>query len=212
MEFPSNTNKDREPREEKPLEGKIIDPVVTNGAERRKTPLGRRFMETFVGGDAKSVVSYMLNEIAYPAARNMIVDAVSGGIERMVFGEDRPASRRSGVRFGGGSSFVSYNKMTGKGDPRDREKPRGLSREARANHDFGEIVLNTRAEAEMVRERLYDLVNEFNLATVGDYLQLCGITPEYTDNKWGWDDMHGSSIRKIREGYLLDLPRTKPVE
>lgn len=87
-----------------------------------------------------------------------------------------------------------------------------MSRQARANHDFGEIVLPTRAEAELVRERLYDLVNEYQLATVADMLQLVGETPEYTDGKWGWDDLHGTEIRKIREGYLLELPRTKPVD
>jgi hypothetical protein len=211
MEFPSNSHRVTEPPKEKP-EAKKVEPVVVNNVERRKTSFGRRFADTFVGGDARNVVQYVLFEVLVPAAKATITDAVSQGVERMIFGEGTGGSRRTGgYRSGGPSSYVSYNKFSSKRDP--REEPRGMSRQARANHDFGEIILATRAEAELVIERLFHLVNEYEVATVADLLELVGETPSYMDGKWGWDDMHGASVRRYRnEGYLLELPRTKPVD
>lgn len=213
MEFPSNSHNAGDPKEEKTAEPKRVEKVVVGDVERRKKPFGKRFTETFVGGDARNVVQYVLFEVLVPAAKDTIADAVSQGVERMIFGEARSPSRRTGYRPGGSSSYVSYNKFgSSKRDPRDRDEPRGLSRQARTNHQFDEILLATRAEAETVIERLYDLVNEYELATVADLLELVGETPSYTDGKWGWDDMHGATVRRVREGYLLDLPKTKPVD
>lgn len=86
-----------------------------------------------------------------------------------------------------------------------------LSRQARANHDFGEIILATRAEAEDVLEQLRELINQYEIATVSDLYQLVGHTGEFTDDKWGWDDLRSASIRPIRGGYLLNMPRTQPI-
>lgn len=214
MEFPSNSHHvAATPKEEKPAETKRVESVVVNNVERRKTTFGKRFAETFVGGDARNVVQYVIFEVLVPAAKDTITDAVSQGVERLVFGETRGGSRRGGFRPSGPSSYISYNKMGSRRDPRDRDEPRGMSRQARATHDFGEIILATRAEAELVIERLHHLVGEYEIATVADLLELVGESPSYTDGKWGWDDMSGATVRRYRnEGYLLELPRTKPVD
>jgi hypothetical protein len=215
MEFPSNSHQAKA-TEPQPDPVKKIDKVVTNDVTRRKKPLGKRFAETFVGGDARSVSHYVLFEVLVPAAKDTISDAVSQGVERLIFGESRSGSRRSGgYRSSGAGSFVSYNKMSQRNaDPRrEREDVRGLSRRARASHDFDEIILATRAEAEEVIERLYDIVRTYEVATVGDLMELVGATPNYTDNKWGWTDMTGARAERTRGGgYVLDLPKTEAVD
>ena len=59
---------------------------------------------------------------------------------------------------------------------------------------------------------MYDLVNSYDSATVADFYDLVGITSEFTDNKWGWTNLHGSRVIRARDGYLLDLPKPEPVE
>lgn len=213
MEFPSNSHQAKA-SEPKPDPAKKIDKVVTNDVTRRKRPLGKRFAETFVGGDARSVSHYVLFEVLVPAAKDTISDAVSQGVERLIFGESRSGSRRGGgYRSSGSGSFVNYNKMSQRNaDPR-REETRGVSRRARASHDFDEIILATRAEAEEVIERLYDIVSTYDVATVSDLMELVGATPNYTDNKWGWTDMTGARAERTRGGgYVLDLPKTEAVD
>jgi hypothetical protein len=193
-------------------EDKKIERVVTTEVSRRKKPLGKRFLETFIGGDAKSVAHYVLFDVLLPAAKDTAADAVSQGIERMLFGEVRSTSRRTGTRPGSGGGYTSYNRYASTAAPARREDPRGISRQARARHDFDEIVLATRVEAEEVIDRMFDLVSQYESVTVRDLYELVGISASYTDDKWGWTDIRGAGVTRIRNGYLLDLPKPDPLD
>lgn len=215
-EFPGNSRRERnapEPKEDP----KKIEAVVTGDVVRRKKPLGKRLIETFFGGDSKTVGHYVLMDVILPAAKDTFADAVSQAIERMLFGEARSSSRRTGARPSGTSGYTSYNRFsTSKpgGTPpwRDREDPKEISRQSRARHDFDEIILATRVEAEEVIDRLFDLVSRYEEATIADLYELVGITANFTDEKWGWTDIRGAGVTRIRNGYLLDLPRPEPLK
>ena len=206
-EFPSNSSR-KQVNIEKP-EPKKVERITSGEVVRRKRPLGKRMIETFTGGDAKGVWSYVTMDVMLPAAKDMIADAVSSGVERMIFGEGRSSSRRS-HRSGGNNGFVSYNRCS-PNTPRDggrREEPRTqMSRRARANHDFDEIILPTRVEAEEVIDRLFDLVSQFEQASISDLYDLVGVSGNFTDQKYGWTDIRGAGVTRVRNGYLLDLPK-----
>jgi hypothetical protein len=87
-----------------------------------------------------------------------------------------------------------------------------MSQRGRAKHDFDEIVLDQRSEAEEVIDRLYDVVNKYEQATVADLYDLVGLSSNHTDHKWGWTDLRGSGVSRIRDGYLLDLPDPEPLD
>jgi hypothetical protein len=206
-EFPGNSNR-KKAAEEPKVEQKKVDRVVTGEVVRRKKPWGKRFKEFFTGDDTQSVADYVMFDVALPALKDMVADVVSQGIERKLFGESRSSSRRraSSAPYG----HVAYNRpgapIIGGGR---REDPRGpsMSRRGRATHDFDEVVLATRHEAEEVIDRLFDLVSRYDAATVSDLYDLLGISGQYTDEKYGWTDMRGASVTRIKGGYLLNLPR-----
>lgn len=214
-EFPGNSRRVLKPTEkkEKTTPEKKIERVVESEVVRRRKPLGKRFLETFAGGDAKSVLGYVMMDVLLPAAKDTIADAVSQGIERMLFGEVRSTSRRTGHRPTGGSSgYVSYNRYTSGNPAMRREEPRSVSSRARARHDFDEIILATRVEAEEVIDRLFDLVSRYESATVADLYELVGVSGNYTDDKWGWTDLRGAGVTRVRNGYLLDLPKPENLD
>ncbi len=209
-DFPSNTNREKAAKASKTRKDdeKKVEKVVTQSATQRKKPLSRRFAETFVGGDAKGVWSYVAMDVLVPAAKDTIADAFSQGIERMLFGEARSGSRRRGGSSGG-NGFVNYSRYS-----KDDRRPesRELSRRGRSQFNFEEIVIQDRGEAEEVIDRLYDLVSQYNAATVADLYELVGITGRFTDAKWGWTDLRGAGVTRIRNGYLLDLPRPEELD
>ena len=215
-EFPSNSHlpKTAAPKPEKAAqpEPKKIEKVTEGEVVRRKKPLGRRLKETFVGGDAKSVWGYVMLDVLIPAAKDMISDAGSQFLERMLFGESRSHSRRSSSRPSGINGYVSYNRYA-QSTPYRREDPREyqMSRRARATHDFDEIILATRQEADMVIERLGDLIEKYGTASVADLYELVGVSGNYTDDKWGWTTIRGANPIRTRSGYLLDLPQPEPL-
>lgn len=217
-EFPSNRHKDKKAdRPQAPkAEEKKVQQVTQSEVVRRKKPLGRRFKETFIGADAKSVWGFVALDVLVPAAKDMLADAVSQGVERMIFGEARSTSRRTGRRPSDGPR-ISYNRYSGSGSrlvggPLEDRSHRDISRRARASHDFDEIILATRVEADEVLDRLYDLVSKYETATVADLYDLVGISGNYTDDKWGWVDLRGAGVTRVRHGYLLDLPKPEPLD
>ncbi|QPL14704.1 hypothetical protein SEA_SCHWARTZ33_59 [Gordonia phage Schwartz33] len=187
---------------------KKVERITVNEVVRRKKPLGKRFTENFMGGDAQSVGAYIVTDVLLPAAKDMVADAVSQGIEKMLFGEARTVrSRPAGNRgTGGATTHVSYNRYSGNSQTRPAT-PAAMSARARATHDFDEIILSTRAEAEEVIDNLFTLVSDYDMATVSDLYGMVGQTGNYTDEKWGWTDLRGTSVTRVKGGYLLDLPR-----
>lgn len=210
--YPTNRRsaQSAEPTPETP---KKVEKIVSGAVTRRKKPLGKRFVETFVGGDTHSVGQYIMFEVLLPAIKDTIADVVSQGIERTLFGEARSSSRRTGYRPGGSSSsYTNYSRYASPSTARREEPQRGMSPRAKAHHDFDEIILPTRAEADQVIERLFDLVSQYECATVSDLYELVGISSSFTDNKWGWTDLRGVGATRVRDGYLLDLPRPDPLK
>jgi len=216
--FPSNSHvaKSGKSQKEEPVkqEDKKIEKVVTGIVSRRKKPLGRRFLETFIGGDSKTVFQYVLAEVIIPAAKDLAADTVSQGIERLIYGEIRSTGRRTGRRPGGANGYVNYNRFSSgppwKQDPRTEH--REVSTRARASHVFDEIILATRVEAEEVVDRLFELSEKYGQATVGDLYELVGVTGTYMDDRWGWSDLRGTGVTRVRNGYLLDLPKPEPLD
>lgn len=210
-EFPSNSK--HPTKKEAQNEPKKVEKVVQGEVVKRKKPLGKRFVETFASGDdAKTVWDYVVMDVLLPAAKDTMADAVSQGVERILFGEARSTSRRTGIRPNGYVSYQSRYSSAGGRHPVSRDEPRREpSRRARASHEFNELVIPTRAEAEEVIDRLFDLTSKYETATVADLYELLGVTGEYTDDKWGWSDLRGAGVVRVSGGYILDLPKPDPL-
>lgn len=197
-EYASNSHKSKDAVE--PVKKKHVEKVIEGTATLKKKSLGTKIREQFTGDDAQSVGNYILFDVILPAAKNMLSDAVSQGIDRILFGGSRPSSGHSSRLV----SRTGYNKMYRGDATSDR---RELSGRARATHDFAEVRLESRDEAESILNGLDNLISEFGVATVGDLYDLAGITVDFTNEKWGWTDLRGAGIRRGRDGYFIDLPR-----
>lgn len=205
-EFPGNSNSKKTRAEP---EAKKIEKVVTGPVRRRKKPLGKRMAETFVGGEAGSVWGYVLLDVMIPAAKDMIADAMSTGVERMLFGEVRSRGRRTSS-YGSPNGYVQYGRQSSR---REREEPRRqISRRGRSQHSFDDIILDSRVECEEVIDRLYAIVEKYEQATVADLYELTDIEATFADDKWGWTDIRGAGVTRVSNGYLLDLPRPEPLD
>lgn len=213
-EFPSNA-KHPVMNEPKAAVEKNVEKVVTGTVVRAKKPLSKRFTEVFVGGDAKSAWASVLMDVLVPALKDMASDAVTQGFERMIYGDAAPRSRRpSTSRFGTGS-YTSYNRYsTGprtQGPTPRPDEPRARNANPRGMREFDDIILETRAEAEQVLDRMYDLIDTYSMVSVSELYELVGITGAFTDEKWGWEDIRGTKIVRTRNGWLVDLPRPVPI-
>lgn len=185
---------------------KKIRQITTGPAKQVKKGIGRRIVESFTGDDMQSVGSYVFFDVLIPAAKTMITDAIVQGLERALWGDNRPrSSSRSGY-----TNYSGISRGSAREAPWKRDEPRGLSARSRATHNFREIIIPSRVEAGEVRDQLTELVDTYESASVADLYAMVGITGEFVDNKWGWtkDMLYGIDIRPARGGgYILNLPR-----
>lgn len=178
---------------------KKIERVTTSEPVLIKRSIGKT-----VGRRVRDAVGGVVTEILIPAAQDMFIDAAIQGVERTVRGEVSSTRRSSSHR-----GRTNYREASTRRDSRD--DPRAPSYRARANFDFTDYKLATRVEAETVLDRLFALIQKYDTATVADLYELIGVTPNYTDNKYGWTDIRDADIARVRDGYVLDLPRPEPL-
>ena len=205
VEYPGNSHKRFEIDDPK-KDSKRVEKVVKGQIVKRKRSILDNFSQTFFGDDTKSVASYVLWDVLIPAAKNTISEMVSTGIEMLLFGE----SKGDRTKRDRGKSYVSYSNFY-----KDRGRDRGDRQDsfrARARHKFDDIVIESRGEAEEVLSALVDLIDNYDVATVADFYDLVGLTGEWSDNKYGWDNLNRATVNRVRDGYILVLPKPLPLD
>lgn len=205
--FPSNAKNPVAPKSEKEIEKVVQGTVIT-----QRPTFWRRLKDTLTENTGGSVFEYVVFDVMVPAAKDMFADAVSQGVERLIFGGSRISRRSGGYRPYGTSTHTNYTRYSQPGTnpigssrySRDRvETPRSI----RIAQEFDDIILPTRAEADTVLERMYDLLTQYESVSVADLYELVGLSPSHIDHKWGWIQLNGARHRRIREGYILELPK-----
>lgn len=207
-EFPSNS------KTPSGGEAKKIESVVASEVVSRKKSLGKRFKDIFIGGDSRSVVQYIITEVLVPQAKEMITEAASEGLQRMIYGEGRTGPRRYGARPNSSAGPTSYNRYSQRGNnPIGRSGREDRSNATLRSKDIDDIILATRIEADTVLERMVDLLTEYGTVSVADLHSLISWSSTHIDQKWGWEDLQGSNVQRAREGgYVLNLPKAQPLD
>lgn len=201
-----NSHKERDAVAETTAEREPVEKIVEGKVISRKQPWWKRFSHTMLADDMGNVGEYILTDVIVPATKNLIVDMIGQSVERMLFGTSRGRVRRSPL----GASLrdqVNYSRFSNDREPIRRP----LSREARARHDFNEIVLENRTEAIEVVEALIARIARYGAVTVADLYDLVGTTGSFADQRWGWSDLTTADVRQVPGGFLLDLPAPEPV-
>lgn len=206
MDYQGNTNKSKEEKEKKAE--KNTEKVITGEVIQKPKSLGHKFKETFFGGDAKTAARYVTSDVLLPALRNLIVDSVTKGAERLVFGESmsrrgpRPTDYRSRFEYRRPQVRSQGQIIDIQASPPDQRPGAWRTR----RREFNDIVLTTREDAELIVEKLIEFIEKYDVVSLLDLYELLGQPSSPLDAKWGWSYLSNVEIRQIREGYLIELP------
>lgn len=200
--YPSNSYTNRMNKKPK----KEIKPVVKNEVRIQKKGLGEKFSETFLQADIQSVKNSVIFDILIPAAKDMFSDMTKGLVDGLLYGERR-GSRTYRDR---GSSRV-YRRYDDCYDdrPRRRQREDDDPSFASSRSIVDNLIFKTRGEAEEVLSNAIDYIEEYDSISVKDLYAYANKKSDFTKEKYGWYDLSSASVERIREGYLLKLP--KPV-
>lgn len=199
-EYKPNSHKSKE---ESALPEKKVEKVISGSAKSKKKNEIQKFADVFISEDVDNVKSYILLDVLVPAIKKAISDIVTNGIDMILYGETGRTKKNSTA------SKVSYRGYYEKENDRNRRDRNSSG--VRSGYSYDDVILDTRGEAEDVLSRMDELISTYGLVSVADLYDLVGITGNYTDNKYGWTDIRSAEPIRVRDGYMLKLPKALPL-
>lgn len=197
--FKSNSHKSK--NEEQTRRQKIKAPVAK--AKTQKKPLRRKMKDIFISSDATNAKEYLIYEIIVPSIKETIVNVGNNALE-LIFG----VSPRKKKNSSGEASYAAFYKSS-KSSSNNRDAYSFKS----ANRYFNEdVIFKTRGDAEDVLDVLIEALTAYGNVTVADFKDAIGVTGDFIDNQWGWVDLKGATIKRVRDGYLLVLPEAVAID
>lgn len=201
LTLPSNSisyKQNKDPVEEKqPIK---LEKVVTSSVKVKKKGFVKRLFAKILADDAQNIKTFIVSDTIIPAIRNLIYDMSVGVLDMSLFGGTRSSRTR---RRDGNRSYVSYQSYY---DNPKRDRPSDR-RERDSRDTLDDIVFESRGEAEMVLTSMIDIIEEYNHVSISNFKELVGISDEFTDHQYGWKNLASAKVNRIRDGYVIDLPR-----
>lgn len=117
------------------------------------------------------------------------VRAIGDAIMDAVLNDARPQPQQRS-----NTPYHSYSRSTTKA-----RKPVG-------NNRVANIVLTDRREVSNIIDKLQDIVDQYEVATVADLYTLVGLPSKYVDNDWGWSDIGSPRTVRVDGGFQIVLP------
>ena len=213
-DYASNSKMPKDDKPEETPERVVPDKIVTGQVIRKPKGIFTRVRHVFLGGEATDAGRYLAGEVLLPAFRNLLVDAIRIGTERIVYGESQRSGMLPSNRY---APMTNYQQARppyrgARDGGRDRaylpDQP-GLMPSRR--NQMPEIILQKREDAEAVLEELMNVIDRYDVASVADLYARLGYQTSHVDNKWGWTNLRDVTIRQNREGYVLVLPDAEPI-
>lgn len=200
-DYKPNSHRFKEEKKE-PVGDKKIPVVVSGKVKTKKKNDIRKFTDIFIAEDVSNVKSYIFMDVLVPAVKKAVSDIVRDGIDMILYGESGKRKSSSG------SSYVSYGKYS---DRRDDHRSVNDSR-VKTRFDYEDLVFESRGEAEAVREQMDEMIDRYGIVTIADMYDMADMSAPYTSNKYGWTNIRTAEPIRIKEGYILKLPKAMPID
>lgn len=200
-EYKPNSHKSKEAKAENTPDKKV-EKVVTGSVTTKKKNNVSKFADVFITEDIQNVKSYILLDVLLPSLKKAISDIVTNGIDILLYGESGRNKKTSSA------SKVSYRSYYDKGNDR-REN---ASARVRNGFDYDDLIFNTRGDAELVLSSMDEAIEKYGVVSVGDLYDLADVTTRnYMVHEYGWTNIRSASVIRVKDGYMIKLPRAVPL-
>lgn len=200
QEYKPNSHKSKSETTDVATREKKVQKVVSGKVKTKKND-GRKLASMFISEDAANVKSYVIMDVLVPAIKKAISDIVTDGVAMILYGETGGNKTRSGSKI----SYRSYYD-----DKRSDRRDDGYR--ARNRFDYDDLVFGSRGECEAVREQMVEVIDQYGFVTVADMYDMADIPAPYTSSKYGWTNIRTAETVRVRDGYVLKLPKAMPID
>lgn len=201
-EYTNNSFKAKEEKKDK-KERTEKQAVVSKTPKTRKKSEIQKAAGLFISEDASTVKEHLIQDVVIPTAKDLIVNVITDAVNIIFWGSTRRKSG-SGTRIGYASRFDEVR------DPRDRDRDKRRDRTA---IEYDDIIFDNRGDAEAVLANMDACLEQYGVVTVLDLFDFAGVTTHnYMADRYGWKNLSTAEVRRIRDGFIIDLPRAFPID
>ena len=201
-EYQSNSHASKEQQKTNAVPERKVQSVVSGSVKTRENK-SRKLTDVFISEDAANVKSYVVMDVIVPAFKKLVFDIFTDGIEMILYGSSGGRKSKSN------GSKVSYRSYYD--DKRDRRDDRPATR---TRFDYDDIVYEYRRDAEAVYSQMLEILDNYQLVSVLDMYDLAGRGNEapYTANRYGWTNLRNAEVKRVRDGFIIDLPKAMAID
>lgn len=194
-EYKPNSYKSKKEQDEK----REVKAVVTGKTKTKKKSGLTKFADIFIQEDIANVKSFIITDVLIPTGKKLISDIVESILYPGGNGGRKTASPASRVQY------TSYNTISSDRSRRDHGA-------VRRTYEYDDIVFETRGDAETVLMGMDEILSQYGIVRVADMYDLANVTGTFTDNNYGWSDIRSARVERIRDGYVIKLPRAMAID
>lgn len=183
-------------------EKKKLKPVIQgeSGLVEKKEGFGSRLFHSFVETSREEVIDYLVQDVLIPGAKDAFMDMM----DMLLYNKGS-----SGRRRGRTDDYTMHYKSK-KGETKRRKRDR--EEDERRVTDYRDIVLKNRDDAYEIVDQLHYRVEELGAASIADLLDLVDLPTKPSDNDFGWQRKSDISVRRVSNGFLIDVPKARYIE
>lgn len=170
--------------------------IVKGEVKARKKSELKKLADTFIPEGVDNARSHIVFDILIPAAKDMVWDVIGS----LLYG-DQYRKRAKGTSTGTKSNTPYRNYYQ---HPEERSMP---ATRVRVAYEVDDYPIPDRGDAECVLAELDSILREYGTVKVSEYYEALGVTPRSIDYKYGWTDLRNAYVDKVREGWIIRLPR-----
>lgn len=203
--YTPNSHKYREEQKQKeaaPVE-KRVQKVVKTPVKTKKNEV-RKFADIFISEDISNVKNYIFMDVLVPAIKKAIYDIVTNGVDMFLYGG---TGKNKTTTSGSKVSYRSYYDQKNNSGYRGSENTKSHN-----GFEYDDVIFDNRGEAEAVKQQMQAAIYKYGFVTIADLYDMVDLPAPYTSQKYGWSDLSNVETVRVRDGYMLKLPRAGTID
>lgn len=170
---------------------------ITKGTKEKKPGVLSWMYDHFISMKPKDIIVHVLDEVVAPGVKQFASDVIDYSKNLLLFGDGDARDNRY-------THYGSKSEKIVSAPPTKEDKMRG---------NFTNVEINTRADAQQVREQMIEWMAQYGEVTVANFYSWVGVESDFTDERYGWRSFpNGLNIVPLPNSkYKLGLPKAVPL-
>ena len=198
--YPGNSHKSKDVKKTAPTDEKKIQKRVSKPAKTKKKGELRKIAEEFIVDDVKNIKTYVITDVLIPTIKDTIWDILTNTLDMFLFN-----GTKDHRKHGKSSPKISYK------DYYDSKNDRGRNYQIRDRFDYDDLEFDSRGEADAVLTGMLETIDQYGVVSVADMYDMADVTAPYTGNRYGCTSLRNAEVVRVRNAYIIKLPKAKPI-